>query len=109
MKKIVLSIMILAGLFRTPAAAQDNVYAFQYTMGFSMGDFNDFISQPSFRGVTFDYRRMVTPNVGVGVEFNWSAFYEEKDYATYTRETGSISGKQYRYCSVVPMLVSAEY
>jgi opacity protein-like surface antigen len=78
-------------------------------MGFSMGDMNDFISQPSFRGVTFDYRKMVTDNVGVGVEFGWNVFYEEKDYATYTKETGSISGKQFRYCSAVPMLASADY
>ena len=109
MKKVVLIILIIAGMLRTPAVAQDNVYSFTYSMGFAMGDFNDFISQPSFRGATFDYRKMLTDKVGVGVEFGWNAFYEEMDYATYTRETGSISGKQYRYCSAVPMLASVDY
>jgi len=109
MKKIVLSIIIIAGMFGTSAKAQDNVYSFQYSMGFSMGDFNDFISAPSFRGMTFDYRKMVNENVGVGIELGWNVFYEDKDYATYTRETASITGKQYRYCSTVPMLASADY
>jgi len=110
MKKIFLSVIIVAGLFVKPVVAQENVYSFTYTMGFSTGDFGDFISKPSFRGATFDYRRLLQDNIGVGIEIGWNAWYEEMDYATYTpSETGSISGKQFRYCSTVPMLVSANY
>ncbi len=109
MKKIVLSIICISALFMKPASAQHNFYAFTYTMGFSSGDFNDFIGQGSFRGVTLDYRHMFKDNLGVGVEFGWNAWFEERDYATYTDGTQSISGKQFRYCSTVPMLASANY
>ena len=109
MKKIVLSIICISALFIQPATAQKNVYSFTYTMGFSMGDFNDFIGQGSFRGATFDYRHMFADNIGVGVQFGWNAWYEDLDYATYTEGTASISGNQFRYCSTVPMLASANY
>jgi len=113
MKKLIVSAIILvSGLFIQPAAAQQhNFYSFTYSMGFSTGDFSDFIGQASFRGATFDYRRMVTDQIGVGVEFGWSAWYEEMDYGTYESETStsSITGKQFRYCSTVPMLASANY
>jgi opacity protein-like surface antigen len=110
MKKIFLSLIIIAGLMKTPATAQENAYALQYTMAFTMGDFNDFIGQACFRGFTFDYRKMLKDNsIGVGFEAGWSAFYEEMDYATYTDGTASISGNQWRYCSTVPLLANANY
>ncbi len=116
MKRILFSIIILACLFIKPAVAQEsiggmgsNVYQFQYSMGFSTGDFNDFISLGSFAGATFEYHHLVTDNIGVGIELGWNSWYEEKDYATYVKETESISGKQFRYCSTVPMLASANY
>src|SRR6187549_2649843 len=105
MKRILFSIIIVACLFIRPAAAQEhgtNVYQFQYTMGFSTGDFNDFIGQASFRGATFEYHHMFADNIGVGFELGWNAWYEQNDYATYTKGTESISGKQWRYCSTVP-------
>ena len=111
MKRILFSIIILATVLVKPVAAQENanIYQFQYTMGFSAGDFNDFISKGSFRGGTFEYHHLFTDNIGVGFEIGWNAWYEEKSYDTYTNGTESISGKQFRYCSTVPMLASANY
>jgi outer membrane protein len=103
--------MILACLFNKTASAQEgaNIYQFQYTMGFSTGDFNDFISKGSFRGGTFEYHHLFTDNIAAGFEIGWNAWYEEMNYATYTKGTESISGKQFRYCSTVPMMASFRY
>lgn len=110
MKKIFLILLIVAGTYTIPVFGQSNgLTSLGYTVGFTTGDMNDFISQVSFRGATFDYHKMVKTNIGVGIETGWSAFYEEFGNATYTDGTQSVSGKQFRYCSTVPVLVSANY
>ena len=101
--------MLFAGLYTTPVVAQENLSSLQYSMGFAVGDFGDFIGRASFRGATFDYTKKLNLNVGVGFEVGWNVFYEDLDYDTYTEGTASISGKQYRYCSTVPILVTANY
>ena len=63
--------------------AQSNS-AITYSIGFATGDLGDYIGQPSFRGITFDYHKMVQPNVGVGFSLGWNTFYEDKPYDTYT-------------------------
>jgi hypothetical protein len=78
-------------------------------MGFGMGDLGDFISKPSFRGATLDFRQMTSDKLGIGFSLGWNVFYEEKSYDTYVFENQSLSGKQYRYSNHVPMLASFDY
>lgn len=84
-------------------------FAIQYDMGFGTGDLGDFISKPSFRGASAQYKFAVKENILVGVEAAWNIFYEKKDYETYTLGTQSLSGIQYRYQNEVPILVVADY
>ena len=109
MKKILLTLAI--GLITVGAlhAQGGNVAAFSYSMGFGTGDMGDFISKPSFRGFNFDYRRMVTANIGVGTSIGWDVFYEELPKGTYTLGNESLTGKQFRYSNNVPMLASISY
>jgi len=109
MKRIYIIILLLIVTSGSRLIAQTNLFALQYSVGFTMGDFKDFIGKESWRGVTMDYRSMVNENVGVGIETGWNAFYEKKDYATYVDGTRSLSGTQFRYCSAIPILVSADY
>ena len=88
--------------------AQSNTYL-TYGVGFATGDLGEFISQPSFRGATLDYYKMVQPNVGVGFSLGWNVFYEEKEYDTYVYETQTLSGKQFHYSNHIPMLLGANY
>lgn len=109
MKKIYL-VILLASIFATQGTmAQKNLMSVQYSVGLSAGDFNKYITNTSFLGMNFDYRNMVTPNIGVGIEFAWNNFYESLDYGTYTSGTASLTGKQYRYSFVAPMLLAANY
>jgi outer membrane protein len=78
-------------------------------MSFGMGDLGDYISAPSFRGASLQYRYAVTDNILVGVDVAWNVFYEKKDYDSYTLDTKTLSGIQYRYQNEVPILVSADY
>ena len=91
------------------SAFSQNVTSLEYSMGFATGDMGDFIDKPSFRGFTFNYRRLVQPNIGVGIEAGWYVFYTEKSYDVYIVENTSIGGRQFRYQNQVPLLGAVNY
>lgn len=107
MKKIFLSLLISVS-FSGVMHAQNNTTLY-YSVGFGTGNLADYIIQPSFRGFSIDYRKLVTPNVGVGVTLGWNVFYEGKDKDSYTVGNSTLTGKQYRYSNHVPVLVSGTY
>jgi outer membrane protein len=83
--------------------------AWQYSIGFSTGDLHDYVAPVSWRGVTYNYNRMVETGASLGLEIGWNVFYEEKAYDTYTRGDWDYSGKQYRYSNNVPLLFTIGY
>jgi len=105
MKKILLILFVVVTF---PTFSQ-NITSVQYSMGFGAGDLATFIGKPSFRGFTLDYRKMVQPNVGVGVDIGWNVFYSEKANDVYTVGNLSYSGKQWRYNNEIPLLVAVDY
>lgn len=74
-----------------------------------MGDTKDFISKASWRGALFEYERLIQPNIGVGLQFGWSTFYEEMPRDTYPLENGAITSKQYRYINSIPIQLTGKY
>lgn len=109
MKKIFLAIALI-GLFAvSQVKAQESFFAIEYSVGFGMGDTKDFVNTVSWRGMAFEYRYFVQPAVGVGFETGYNLFYEKKPYATYTQGTKSLSGTQFRYLHMVPILGTLNY
>lgn len=108
MKRIVLSILIAFAAV-TISAAQNSYVDVAYSIGFGTGDMGDFIKKASFRGISFDYRYAVQPNIAVGFSAGWNTFYEEKASDTYTVDNASLTGKQYRYSNNVPLLATVTY
>jgi len=78
-------------------------------MGFGAGNMHDFIGAASFRGFTIDYRNLVQPNIGVGVDIGWNVFYDEIPDGTYEYQNLTISGKQWRYSNEFPMLAAMDF
>jgi outer membrane protein len=109
MKKIILALAIVGFFTVSQVKAQESIFALEYSVGFGTGDVKDFVSTVSWRGISMDYRYFVQPNVGVGFETGYNLFYEEKPYDTYTQGAQSLSGKQYRYLHMVPVLAAADY
>jgi hypothetical protein len=107
MKKA-LYILLFLGV-TSSAIGQSGFMSWQYSMGFGAGNQHDYIGQTSFRGVTYNYSKIVRDNVAVGLEIGWNAFYEAKSNATYTRGNFDLSGKQYRYSNHVPILATVGY
>jgi outer membrane protein len=107
MKKI---FSIPAILFVTCTALYgQSSFNISYSMGFAAGDLADYISQPSFRGAAMEFRKMVKPNIGVGLTFGWNVFYEEMSRESYTLGSSTLTGKQYRYSNNFPMLLGGNY
>lgn len=109
MKKVIYISIVLCLLIPGIIQAQGGYTAIQYVVSFGSGDLGDYISKTSFRGAVFEYQRNISKNVSAGVELGWNTFYEKKDYDTYTFESASLSGIQYRYSNSFPILVTAEY
>jgi outer membrane protein len=107
MRKIFLSVAIcltsIGGLYA------QSYTSLTYSIGFPTGDLGDFISQPSFRGITLDYHKLIQPNIGVGFSVGWNVFYEDLPNDTYTVDNVSLSGKQYRYMNYWPILAKGAY
>jgi len=109
MKKTLFFILVIGLAIPGIVKAQSGYTSFQYQIGFGMGDLGEYIGAASFRGFAFDYQKNLSTNISVGAEFSWSTFYEKKEYDTYTVEPYSLSGIQYRYSNMFPMLLTAEY
>lgn len=116
MKKIfytVLAVIFTAGAAQAQLESGSSVYGnyttISYSVGFATGDMGEYISQPSWRGMTLEFGKFLTPEISVGIEASWNTFFEEMDYATYTADTYSLSGKQYRYNHQFPILASVNY
>jgi len=109
MKKIFFALLLTGFITATQVKAQESLFSIEYSMGFGMGDLKDFIGAASFRGISFEYRYMTQPAVGIGFETGYNLFYEEKSYATYTSGTQSLTGYQFRYLHAVPVLAAADY
>jgi len=107
MKKIF--ILGVFSVIAISAFSQSNITALQYSMGFGTGNMHDYIKPASFRGFTFDYRNLVQPNIGVGVDIGWNVFYEELPDDVYEYKNLAYSGKQWRYSNHFPMLAAADF
>ena len=107
MKKL-LSVFTITLVTCGALQAQSN-FTMTYSMGFASGDLADFISQPSFRGATVEFRKMVNPNIGVGMTFGWNTFYEEMSRESYTVGSSTLTGKQFRYSNNFPILLVGDY
>jgi hypothetical protein len=91
-------ILPLALLLGSPVLVKaQNLYVLEYAIAVPTGDLHSYINNPSFRGFNFGYRNMVDNNRAVGLDIGWQTFFEQKDLATYTDGTASLTGVQYRY------------
>lgn len=88
---------------------QESYMSLQYGVSFGTGDLGDYVSKASWRGILLEYRAALKGNLMVGAEVGWNVFYEKKDFDTYTIDTESLSGVQFRTQNAVPILASADY
>jgi hypothetical protein len=119
MKKIY-SIIILGFLAMGIARAQEpaklgfqpsSYYTITWNTTFPMGDFNDWVNQPSPAGFNFGGRYMVKSGLTVGWELGWQRVSEIYDNETYTiPDKGiAINAENYRFTWIVPFQAVVAY
>ncbi len=108
MKKIIIMSLLML-VFITNELSAQSFTSFQYTVGIPFGGLKDHTSNVSGRGFTFEFHKEVAPSVSVGINLAYSVFYEQMDYGSYTQGTATLTGMQYRYNNVFPMLINAHY
>ncbi|MDY0075816.1 MAG: hypothetical protein RBR87_00955 [Bacteroidales bacterium] len=110
MKKIMINKLLLAfGLLLSGFVSAQNFTSIQYTVGVPFGDLKDHTSNLSGRGLTFQFQTEIEPAITVGINLGYSVFYERKAYDSYSQGTATLTGVQYRYNNMFPMMVNAHY
>jgi outer membrane protein W len=107
MKKIILFFLAIISI--QVMHAQKGYSAFTYSMGFPTGDLQEYVDETSFRGINMEFYWHVKPNLDAGFEVGWNVFYKKEDNKTYTHESQSISGVQFRYTNAVPMIAGVRW
>ena len=110
--KGMLMIIVLLGsllIHRSAMAQQQNLTILNYSMGLGLDNTGDFISKYSFRGFGFSYRHLSQSHIGAGIDMGWNTFYQELDNASYTYETATITGDQWRYFNTFPILAAVDF
>lgn len=107
MKKVIIAVL---AVFCTQALmSQTANFIATYQMGFPSGKFSDYISKPTFRGIGIEVTKRIKTDLDLGIESAWNLFYEHVDHDTYTEGTASVSGEQFRYTNMVPILLTGKY
>lgn len=109
MKKIIIIMSLLALVFCSTELSAQSFTSFQYSVGVPFGGLKDHTNNVSGHGFTFEFHKEVAPSFSVGINLAYSVFYEQKDYGSYTQGTATLTGMQYRYNNVFPMLINAHY
>ncbi len=125
MKKI-LFILIIGLAFIFNANAQDDNYVvsanknyssnypssiwnFDYSIGFGIGEFRDFIDETSFRGFFMDGRGMINEKFSIGGGMGWNIYNQSYDRETYEFDGGAITGQKWNYFFQMPLFVNTHY
>lgn len=111
MKKIyILLILFSVGIIDRADAQILNI---NYRLSTPLGDSHDFISQMSFRGGDLEYHHFISAHWTVGLSIGWNTYYKHLDYKTndfiLNSEKVSITGDQFRYLNVIPVLADIRY
>jgi opacity protein-like surface antigen len=106
-RRIMGFVLLLAPLGAVKAPAQ-TWYAFYYQPAIPLANTKDFTDNFGWRGIGFDVKKVVKPNVTLGLSFGWQVFDEQTD-ETVSAFGVDISGDQFRYINSFPLLVNASY
>src|SRR5215211_5105855 len=107
MKKILLLLISVMGV--QMVNAQKGYGTVTYSAATPLGDMTNYIDKVSYRGINAELYWHIKQNFDAGVEVGWNVFNNREDKKTYTEETRSITGVQYRYVNAVPIIAGLRW
>jgi hypothetical protein len=103
---------LLAALFlfvSSVAFSQGTYLGGTYSIGIPLGGMDNYISAGSFRGANFEGLKELNSKVAVGWILGWNVFSEKRANEVYTKDNLTVTGTQYRYMNLFPMLARGIY
>ena len=80
-----------------------------YSIGIPLGGLENYISAGSFRGANFEGLKEINSKLAVGWILGWNVFSEKRVNEVYTYDNLTVTGTQYRYMNLFPMLARGLY
>jgi hypothetical protein len=108
MKQIYYLVSLLL-LISTVTFSQGTYLGATYSIGIPAGGIDNYISAGSFRGANFEGLKELNSKVAVGWVLGWNVFSEKRVNEVYTNDNLTLTGTQYRYMNLFPMLARGLY
>jgi len=70
---------------------------------------NNFTDNTSWDGFQLEYRKMIQPDLSVGLELNWTGYDKYIPRQTYQLQHGAVTTDFYNYLYTIPMTVNAHH
>ncbi|HET6338963.1 MAG TPA: hypothetical protein VFG30_37345 [Polyangiales bacterium] len=80
-----------------------------YSMSLGVGDLNDYIGSPSFRGFEITLLWPAVRSFFAGLAFGYNGFYETSGRQTFQLQSAAVTGKLYRYADAWPLALLGRY
>jgi hypothetical protein len=109
MKSLLYYTIVLICLTSLPVFGQGTMIQLNYAPALPLGQTADFTGTFTGRGANFEFYKMNENNFGYGVEFGTMNFYEQVPDQTFEQGTASLTGIQYRYLKITPVMGSFIY
>jgi Outer membrane protein beta-barrel domain len=70
---------------------------------------NNFTNKTSLDGFQMDYRKMIKPDLSVGLEINWASYEQYYPRKTYQIPNGAVTTDFYSYLYTFPLAISVHH
>jgi hypothetical protein len=100
-------LLLLTSLAALPVRAQ-SWYALTYQPAQPLGNTQDFTDNFGWRGIGFDFKKMIKPKLALGISAAWQVFDHQTDQVVSAFGV-DISGDQFRYINSWPFLANINY
>lgn len=77
-----------------------------WTMGLPVGSTQDFVDDFSARGLRFDGRWSIIPQLAIGLSTGWT-YFDDKRRGTFVADNGAFTSTQIRTLEAIPILATA--
>ena len=104
--------VFLAGMlilsFNLPLFSQGALIALDYSISYPSADTKEYISDPSYRGISVETRSLIRPNLSAGILLGWHSFEQNSEEPVTVGNT-VISGENTRRLRTYPFMLNSYF
>lgn len=101
--------LVLVSLYPVQVLGQGTMIKVNFAPALPLGGTADFTGNFTGRGANFEFYKMKENKLGYGIELGTMNSYEEVSGQTHEQGTASLTGKQYRFLKITPVMASFIY